>query len=312
MGQPTEMSREAYGDVTIYHWGERSLLGHGDVGPQGTSLSFDDLVNLDAHVSALTSATQRQINADAGYVYKQLNAPPQHEPTAVLIRKLPARDPVGRGGSTLTHVLSAPSTELDLEFALAIAHSDWDDWLQQGARAENLLRNGRVIRREESPLGNLPELRRVPMHKLRPYIESGGPKAALTREAAAVPEHFLGQLRDVIREHPQKALTIVDAPYAGEVIIQALRREGLVAENTGFATREDIDANMPHFVFTQQPPENMIIPQHRIRVTVMPDNNLRVDGPSRTHPHAATPGPQTPSGPTPPGQSSGRRKPFWR
>lgn len=96
-------------DITVYRWSERSLTGRGDVGPVTTSLDREALLRWNSRIENMVWATQEHPGDTApGFVYLR------YGPEAAVLRKVPVRDPHGRAGSTLTHVLTGPATGIDL------------------------------------------------------------------------------------------------------------------------------------------------------------------------------------------------------
>ncbi|MFI9151306.1 hypothetical protein [Streptomyces sp. NPDC053367] len=243
------MIRAARADLTVYRWSERSLIGRGDVGPVTTSLEREALLRWNNRIEHLVWAAQDDTAdpADAsapGFVYLRYG----HE--AALLRKVPARDPHGRSGSTLTHVLTGPADSMDLHLALAACRSDWDDWLPPRARQGALL-DDRGPRGPEDEL-----LPRVPLDRVRALLlHRENLLQDLDTAALAVPEGLLTRLAEALMERPGAPLTVVGSPVPGEVVVHALAEllGQVVAGDWTFATREESDAarELPQLVFVR-------------------------------------------------------------
>ncbi|OPG04382.1 hypothetical protein B1R27_25345 [Streptomyces sp. GKU 895] len=243
------MSLPAHGgpraDITVYQWSERSLTGRGDVGPVATSLDREALLRWNSRIEHLVWASQEHPGDTApGFVYLR------HENEAAVLRKLPVRDPNGRAGSTLTHVLTGPAGGIDLHLALAACRSDWDDWLPPPVRQSALL-DGQAARG-----GGAERLERVPLDLVRQLlIEEQRLLGALDTAAEDVPDDLLVRLAEALMEQPGAPLTVVGSPADGEVVVHALA--GLLGRvvlgSWGFATREENDTakDLPQFVFVR-------------------------------------------------------------
>ncbi|MFC8346958.1 hypothetical protein [Streptomyces sp. NPDC057280] len=243
------MSLPAHGgpraDITVYQWSERSLTGRGDVGPVATSLDREALLRWNSRIEHLVWASQEHPGDTApGFVYLR------HENEAAVLRKLPVRDPNGRAGSTLTHVLTGPAGGIDLHLALAACRSDWDDWLPPPVRQSALL-DGQAARG-----GGAERLERVPLDLVRQLlVEEQRLLGALDTAAEDVPDDLLVRLAEALMEQPGAPLTVVGSPADGEVVVHALA--GLLGRvvlgSWGFATREENDTakDLPQFVFVR-------------------------------------------------------------
>jgi hypothetical protein len=239
------MIRSARADMTVYRWSERSLLGRGDVGPVATSLEREALLRWNSRIEHLVWAAQEDpADTGPGFVYLRYG----HE--AALLRKIPARDPHGRSGSTLTHVLTGPAEGIDLDLALAACRSDWDDWLPPKARQHALL-DDRGPRDPEAEL-----LPRVPLDRVRGLLlHREHLLDDLDTARLDLPEELLTRLAEALMEHPGAPLTVVGSPVPGEVVVHALAELlGRVLDGDWtFATREESDAarELPQFVFVR-------------------------------------------------------------
>lgn len=233
-------------DITVYRWSERSLTGRGDVGPVTTSLDREALLRWNSRIENMVWATQEHPGDTApGFVYLR------YGPEAAVLRKLPVRDPHGRAGSTLTHVLTGPATGIDLHLALAACRSDWDDWLPPQVRQDALL-DGNTPRETTSE-----QPQRVPLDLVRRLLlEEKRLLDALDTAAADLPDEFLLRLAEALMEEPGAPLTVLGSPVDGEVVIHVLA--GLlgrvVAGSWSFATREENDGakDLPQFVFVRR------------------------------------------------------------
>lgn len=240
------MIRSARADLTVYRWSERSLIGRGDVGPVTTSLEREALLRWNSRIEHLVWAAQEDAaDTGPGFVYLRYG----HE--AALLRKIPARDPHGRSGSTLTHVLTGPAEGIDLHLALAACRSDWDDWLPPKARQDTLL-DDRGPRDPEAEL-----LPRVPLDRVRGLLlHREHLLDDLDSAALDLPEELLTRLAEAVMEQPTAPLTVVGSPVPGEVVVHALAEllGHVVAGDWTFATREESDAarELPRFVFVRQ------------------------------------------------------------
>jgi hypothetical protein len=242
------MIRSARADLTVYRWSERSLIGRGDVGPVTTSLEREALLRWNNRIEHLVWAAQDDTadlsDTGPGFVYLRYG----HE--AALLRKVPARDPHGRSGSTLTHVLTGPADSMDLHLALAACRSDWDDWLPPRARQDALLH-------ERGPRGPEDELLpRVPLDRVRALLlHREHLLEDLDTAALALPEELLTRLAEALMEQPGAPLTVVGSPLPGEVVVHALAEllGQVVVGDWTFATREESDAarELPQFVFVR-------------------------------------------------------------
>ncbi|MFF7449487.1 MULTISPECIES: hypothetical protein [unclassified Streptomyces] len=233
-------------DITVYRWSERSLTGRGDVGPVATSLDREELLRWNSRIENMVWATQDHPgDTTPGFVYLR------HGPEAAVLRKLPVRDPHGRAGSTLTHVLTGPATAIDLHLALAVCRSDWDDWLPPQIRQGALLHGpGSHATPPEKP-------QRVPLDLLRRLLlEEKRLLDALDTAAADLPDELLLRLAEALMEEPGAPLTVLGAPVDGEVVVHALAGLlGRVVESDwSFATREENDGarELPQFVFLRR------------------------------------------------------------
>ncbi|MFJ3673133.1 hypothetical protein ACIPSE_42410 [Streptomyces sp. NPDC090106] len=228
-------------DITVYRWSERSLTGRGDVGPVASSLERADLLRWNSRIEHLVWATQEHPGDTApGFVYLR------HDNEAALLRKLPVRDPHGRAGSTLTHVLTGPANGVDLALALAACRSDWDSWLPPQV-LEDALRDGP---------DSAERVQRVPLDRLRALLlEEEHLLDALDEAAAGIPDDLLVRLAETLMERPGAPLTVVGSPVDGEAVVHALA--GLlgrvVLSSWTFATREENDGakDLPQFVFVR-------------------------------------------------------------
>ncbi|MFJ8082659.1 hypothetical protein ACIQ6Y_18790 [Streptomyces sp. NPDC096205] len=271
------MIRSARADLTVYRWSERSLIGRGDVGPVTTSLEREALLRWNSRIEHLVWAAQDDTgdlsDTAPGFVYLRYG----HE--AALLRKVPARDPHGRSGSTLTHVLTGPADSMDLHLALAACRSDWDDWLPPRARQDALLD-------ERGPRGPEDELLpRVPLDRVRALLlQREHLLDDLDTAALALPEELLTRLAEALMEHPGAPLTVVGSPLPGEVVVHALAEllSQVVVGDWTFATHEESDAarELPQFVFVR-PDATAGLQGTRRRIDVTaPDGT---DGPLRGH-----------------------------
>ncbi|MES5823894.1 hypothetical protein [Streptomyces sp. RG80] len=244
-------------DITVYRWSERSLTGRGDVGPVTTSLDREALLRWNSRIENMVWATQEHPGDTApGFVYLR------YGPEAAVLRKLPVRDPHGRAGSTLTHVLTGPATGIDLHLALAACRSDWDDWLPPQVRQDALLDgDGPREAAAENP-------QRVPLDLLRRLLlEEKRLLDALDTAAADLPDELLLRLAEALMEEPGAPLTVLGSPVDGEVVVHALA--GLlgrvVAGSWSFATREENDGakDLPRFVFVRRDSAGTLQPGRR-------------------------------------------------
>ncbi|MEV5547546.1 hypothetical protein AB0L35_15685 [Streptomyces sp. NPDC052309] len=232
-------------DMTVYRWSERSLTGRGDVGPVTTSLDRDALLRWNSRIENMVWATQDHPgDTTPGFVYVR------YEDEAAVLRKLPVRDPHGRSGSTLTHVLTGPAAGVDLHLALAACRSDWDDWLPPRARQSALL-GGHAGPGHDA--GRLPP---VPLGNVRRLLLEQEPLLdALDAAAEDLPDALLARLAEALMAEPGTPLTVIGSPVPGEVVVHALA--GLLgrvlAGGWTFATREENDGakDLPRFVFVR-------------------------------------------------------------
>jgi hypothetical protein len=244
-------------DITVYRWSERSLTGRGDVGPVATSLDREALLRWNSRIENMVWATQDHPgDTTPGFVYLR------YEQEAAVLRKQPVRDPHGRSGSTLTHVLTGPAAAIDLHLALAACRSDWDDWLPPQVRQDALL-DGHGPRETDAE-----QLQRVPLERVRRLLlEQEQLLDALDAAATELPDDLLVRLAEALMEQPGAPLTVVGSPVPGEVVVHAVAGllARVVAGNWSFATREDNDGakDLPQFVFLRRDGTGSLHPARR-------------------------------------------------
>ncbi|CAM5392501.1 putative protein OS=Streptomyces griseomycini OX=66895 GN=FHS37_005668 PE=4 SV=1 [Streptomyces griseomycini] len=233
-------------DQILFGWAERDHEGNAGVRP----LAHSGLPTIDRwakrlqYVWATQDGQGDRTEAAASLVHLVF------DDEAAVLRKLPSRNPHGRGGATLTHVLvGAPHA---IGPGLALGLHDWPGW------------------REHEPDGTVSRLAPLDLAGLEEAARPG--LAALRERIADVPAEQLAALVARVLERPAEDFSVIARPdHALPMMTALLDITGPVSGRPWtFASRESTDkgSHQPRVVFlAARPPQSMYINQ-RNRVDV--------------------------------------------
>lgn len=156
-------------DVTVIRWDEDGLLRKG-VGPIATSLAEEELKAIDNYTTPVSWAVEGD-QVPPGFTYFHRGE------QGILLRKLSVKDNHNRPGSTLTHILSGPVSDIDTSTALAICNH-FDDLLppqllpaKKWGGEDVGLREGEPLPRDWNPVLEPIEIRPKELH-FPPFAEN--------------------------------------------------------------------------------------------------------------------------------------------
>lgn len=229
-------------DQILFGWAERDHEGNAGVRP----VAHSGLRTLDRWAKRLQYVWATQ---DGQGDQPELTASLVHlvfEDEAAVLRKLPSRNPHGRGGATLTHVLVGDPRTIDAQLALGL--HDWPGWL------------------DREPDGTGADLAALGLDDLREAARPG--LAALRDRVAEVPPEQLTALIARVLAEPAEDFSVITRPHLALPTMTALLDiAGPVSGRPWtFASRESTDkgAHQPRVVFlAARPPQSMYINQRR-------------------------------------------------
>ncbi|MET9077820.1 hypothetical protein ABZX95_38050 [Streptomyces sp. NPDC004232] len=233
-------------DQILFGWAERDHEGNAGVRPVAHSglRTIDRWAKRLQYVWATQDGQGDQPEASASLVHLVF------EDEAAVLRKLPSRNPHGRGGATLTHVLVGDPRAIDSRLALGL--HDWPGW------------------QDREPDGTRAALAPLDLAGLEQAARPG--LAALREEAAGVPADQLTTLVARVLADPAEDFSVIARPQLALPMMTALL--DIVGPVAGrpwtFAGRESTDkgSHQPRVVFlAARPPQSMYINQ-RLRVDV--------------------------------------------
>ncbi|MGA5515983.1 hypothetical protein ACPCK2_06905 [Streptomyces pseudogriseolus] len=233
-------------DQILFGWAERDHEGNAGVRP----LAHSGLPTIDRWAKRLQYIWATQDGQGDGIDPAASLAHLVFDDEAAVLRKLPSRNPHGRGGATLTHVLVGAPHVIDPGLALGL--HDWPGWCEH----EPDVTGSRL-----APLG---------LAGLEDAARRG--LAGLRERVAGVPAEQLTALVARVLERPSEDFSVIARPDAALPMMTALLDiTGPVSGRPWtFASRESTDKgnHQPRVVFlSARPPQSMYI-NRRNRVDV--------------------------------------------
>ncbi|GHE08688.1 hypothetical protein [Streptomyces alanosinicus] len=229
-------------DQILFGWAERDHEGNAGVRPVAHSgvRTIDRWAKRLQYVWATQDGQGEQPEETASLVHLVF------DDEAAVLRKLPSRNPHGRGGATLTHVLVGDPLTIDARLALGL--HDWPGW------------------RDREPDGTGAGLAPLDLDDLGQAARPG--LAALRERVAEVPDEQLTALLAQVLAEPAEDFSVITRPQLALPTMAALLDiAGPVAGRPWtFASRESTDkgSHQPRVVFlTARPPQSMYINQRR-------------------------------------------------
>ncbi|MER6025691.1 hypothetical protein [Streptomyces sp. NPDC001851] len=229
-------------DQILFGWAERDHEGNAGVRP----VAHSGLRTLDRWAKRLqyvwaTQDGQGELPEDSASLVHLV-----FDDEAAVLRKLPSRNPHGRGGATLTHVLVGDPRAIDAGLALGL--HDWPGW------------------RDREPDGTGADLAALDLDDLREAARPG--LAALRERVAEVPAEQLTALVARVLAEPAEDFSVLIRPQLALPTMTAL--SDIAGPVPGrpwtFASRESTDkgGHQPRVVFlAARPPQSMYINQRR-------------------------------------------------
>ncbi|MGW2418844.1 hypothetical protein ACWC0C_06190 [Streptomyces sp. NPDC001709] len=239
-------------DQILFGWAERDHEGNAGVRPVAHSglRTIDRWAKRLEYVWAPQDGPGEQPEVTASLVHLVL------DDEAAVLHKLPSRDPHGRGGATLTHVLVGDPRAIDARLALGL--HDWPGW------------------RDREPDGTAAQLAPLDLGDLEEAARPG--LAALRERVAEVPAEQLTALVARVLAEPAEDFSVIIRPHLALPAMTALLDiAGPVSGRPWtFASRESTDkgGHQPRVVFlAARPPQSMYINQRRrVDVTETPED----------------------------------------
>ncbi|MFF7352096.1 hypothetical protein ACFZA1_05515 [Streptomyces filipinensis] len=229
-------------DQILFGWAERDHEGNAGVRPVAHSglRTLDRWAKRLQYVWATQDGQGEQPEDSASLVHLVF------DDEAAVLRKLPSRNPHGRGGATLTHVLVGDPRAIDAQLALGL--HDWPGW------------------RDREPDGTGADLAPLDLDDLREAARPG--LAALRDRVTEVPAEQLNALVARVLAEPAEEFSVLTRPQLALPTMTALLDiAGPVAGRPWtFASRESTDkgGHQPRVVFLgARPPQSMYINQRR-------------------------------------------------
>ncbi|MEU4927305.1 hypothetical protein AB0G54_12510 [Streptomyces yokosukanensis] len=229
-------------DQILFGWAERDHEGNAGVRPVAHSgvRTIDRWAKRLQYVWATQDGQGEQPEETASLVHLVF------EDEAAVLRKLPSRNPHGRGGATLTHVLVGDPPAIDARLALGL--HDWPGW------------------RDREPDGTGAGLAPLDLEALREAARAG--LAALRERVTEVPDEQLTTLLAQVLAEPAAEFSVITRPHLALPTMTALLDiAGPVSGRPWtFASRESTDkgSHQPRVVFlAARPPQSMYINQRR-------------------------------------------------
>ncbi|KOV61838.1 hypothetical protein [Streptomyces sp. MMG1121] len=240
-------------DQILFGWAERDHEGNAGVRPVAHSglRTIDRWAKRLQYVWATQDGQGEQPELTASLVHLVF------EDEAAVLRKLPSRNPDGRGGATLTHVLVGDPRAIGSRLALGL--HDWPGW------------------QEREPDGSRTALAPLDLTDLEEAARPG--LAALRERVTEIPAHQLSALVARVLAEPAEDFSVITRPPLALPMMTALL--DIVGPVDGrpwtFAGRESTDkgSHQPRVVFlAARPPQSMYINQrHRVDVTEPPPDS---------------------------------------